>query len=220
MIIIFDNISHDNTTCYRGSRRRKGRRGLKMYLKKSWLKTPRTWRRKHIQVQRNKSESQVARSCSTLCEPMDCSLPGSSVHGIFQAIVLEWIAISFSRGCSWPRDQTQVSRIVDRCFTVWATREVSGLLFPSQGDLPDPGIKPEFPILQADTLLSESPIPPNNSVQFSSVTQSCLTLCDPMNCSMPGLPVHHHLPKFTQAHVHRVRLLNHKRNKIMTFETI
>ena len=42
------------------------------------------------------------------------------------------------------------------------------------------------------------------SVQFSSVAQSCLTLCNPMNCSMPGLPVHHQLPEFTQTHVHRV----------------
>ena len=42
------------------------------------------------------------------------------------------------------------------------------------------------------------------SVQFSSVAQSCPTLCDPMNCSMPGLPVHHQLPEFTQTHVHRV----------------
>ena len=55
---------------------------------------------------------------------MDCSLPGSSVHGIFQARVLEWVAISFSRRSSWPRDWTQVSRIVGRRFTVWATREV------------------------------------------------------------------------------------------------
>ena len=52
---------------------------------------------------------------------VDCSLPGSSVHGIFQAIVLEWVAISFSRGSSQPRDQTWVSRIVDRRFTIWAT---------------------------------------------------------------------------------------------------
>ena len=43
-----------------------------------------------------------------------------------------------------------------------------------------------------------------SSVQFSSVTQSCLNLCDPMNCSTPGLPVYHHLPEFTQTHVHRV----------------
>ena len=57
-----------------------------------------------------------------LCDPMDCSLPRSSVHGIFQARVLEWVAISFSRGSSWPRDQTQASRTVGRCFTVWATR--------------------------------------------------------------------------------------------------
>ena len=42
------------------------------------------------------------------------------------------------------------------------------------------------------------------SVQFSSVTQSCSTLCDPVNCSTPGLPVHHHLPELTQTHVHRV----------------
>ena len=65
----------------------------------------------------------VAQSCPTLCDPMDCSLPGSSVHGIFQVIVLEWIAISYSSGSSWPRDRTRVSRFVDRRFTVWATRE-------------------------------------------------------------------------------------------------
>ena len=62
--------------------------------------------------------SEVAQSCLTLCDPIDCSLPGSSVHGIFQAIILEWIAISFSRGSSQPRDRTQVSCIVDRHFTV------------------------------------------------------------------------------------------------------
>ena len=70
------------------------------------------------------SESEVAQLCPTLCDPMDCSLPGSSIHGIFQAIVLEWIAISFSRGSSWPRNPTWVSRVVDRRLTVWATREV------------------------------------------------------------------------------------------------
>ena len=44
----------------------------------------------------------------------------------------------------------------------------------------------------------------SHSVQFSAVAQSCLTLCDPMNRSMPGLPVHHQLPEFTETHVHRV----------------
>ena len=55
-----------------------------------------------------------------------------------------------------------------------------------------------------ETRISELHIFSCLSVQFSSVTQSCPTLCDPMNCSMSGLPVHHHLPKFTQTHVHRV----------------
>ena len=46
----------------------------------------------------------VAQSCLALCDPMDCSSPGSSVHGILQARILEWAAIPFSRGSSWPRD--------------------------------------------------------------------------------------------------------------------
>ena len=70
-------------------------------------------------------ESGVTQSCPTLCDPVDCSLWGSSVHGIFQAIVLKWIAIPFSRGSSQPRDWTQLSRIVDRRFTVWAPREAT-----------------------------------------------------------------------------------------------
>ena len=63
-------------------------------------------------------KSEVAQSCPTLCDPMDCSLPGFSVHGIFQARILEWVAISFSRRSSQPRDWTRVSLIVGRCFTV------------------------------------------------------------------------------------------------------
>ena len=77
-----------------------------------------------VYIYESESENEVTQSCPTLCDPMDCSLPGSSVHGIFQAIVLEWVAISFSRGSSWPRDRTRVSCIVDRRFTVWATGEV------------------------------------------------------------------------------------------------
>ena len=70
------------------------------------------------------SESEVAQSHLTLCDPMDCRLPGSSIHGIFQAIILELVAMSFSRGSSWLRDWTQVACIIDRHFTIWATREV------------------------------------------------------------------------------------------------
>ena len=64
------------------------------------------------------SESEVVQSCPALCDPMDWSLSGSSLHGIFQARVLEWVAISFSRRSSQPRDRTQVSRIVGKRFTV------------------------------------------------------------------------------------------------------
>ena len=60
----------------------------------------------------------VTQSCPTLCDPMDCSPPGSSVHGILQARILEWLAIPFSRGSSQPRDQTQVSCIAGGFFTV------------------------------------------------------------------------------------------------------
>ena len=56
-------------------------------------------------------------SCLTLCEPMDCSLQGSSVHGISQARILEWVAIPFSRGSSWPKDWTWVSCIAGGFFT-------------------------------------------------------------------------------------------------------
>ena len=64
-----------------------------------------------------------AQSCPTFCDPIDCSPPGSFVRGIFQTRIVEWVAISFSRGSSRPRDQTQVSCIAGGCFTIWATRE-------------------------------------------------------------------------------------------------
>ena len=64
------------------------------------------------------SESEVAQSCPTLWDPMDCSLLGSSLHEILQATVLEWVAISFSRGSSQPRDQTRLSRIPGRRFNL------------------------------------------------------------------------------------------------------
>ena len=60
----------------------------------------------------------VAQSCPALCDPMDCSPPGFSVLEIFQARMLEWVAISFCRGSSQTRDQTQVFRIAGRFFTV------------------------------------------------------------------------------------------------------
>ena len=113
-------------------------------------------------------------SCPTFCVPMDYNLPGSPVHGILQARILVW--------------------------DVWSSPE----------DLPEPNIEPRFLMSLAlaggfftTRATEETPIT-YSSVQFNSVAQSCPTLCDPMNRSMPGLPVHHQLPEFTLTHVHRV----------------
>ena len=106
--------------------------------------------------------------CPTLFDSMNCSPPGSSVHGILQASILEWSATPFSRASSQPREWTRVC---------WRQ-----ILYH----------------------LSHQGRPSTSSVQFSSVTQSCLTLHDPMNCNTPGLPVHHQLQEFTQTHAHRV----------------
>ena len=78
-----------------------------------------------------------AQSCPTLCDPTDCSLPGSSVHGVFLARIREWVAMPSSKGSSWPRDQTQVSCIAGRFFTIWATRRNKRIMkqkaWPSKG---------------------------------------------------------------------------------------
>ena len=68
-----------------------------------WVTVP--FFRASSQPRDREKESEVAQSCPTLCSPVDYSRPGSSIHGIFQARVLEWVAISFSRASSWPRDR-------------------------------------------------------------------------------------------------------------------
>ena len=103
----------------------------------------------------------VARSCPTLSDPMDYSPSGSSVHGILQARILEWVAVLFSRGSSQPRYRTQVSRIAVGFFTVWVTGKLKNVpaakLLQSCPTLCDPidGSPPGSPvpgILQARTL--------------------------------------------------------------------
>ena len=69
------------------------------------------------------------KSCPILCNPMDCSPPGSSVHGSLQARILEWVVISFSRGSSRPRDQTGISWIDKQILYHWATREAQILVY-------------------------------------------------------------------------------------------
>ena len=78
-----------------------------------------------------------------------------------------------------------------------SNEELKGLLMKVKEESEKVGLKLN---IQKTKIMASDPIS-----QFSSVAQSCLTLCDPMNCSTPGLPVHHHLPEFTQTHVHRVR---------------
>ena len=86
----------------------------------------------HVGLIFHKSESEVAQSFLTLCDPMDYSLPGSCICGIFQARILEWDAISFSRKSSQPRDWTQVSCIVGRCFAIWVFAKIQSSVFSTK----------------------------------------------------------------------------------------
>ena len=83
------------------------------------------WRKLH----RNYVNVLVTQLCPTLCESRDCSLPGSSIHSILQARILEWVAISFSRESAQTRDWTWVSCTEGRLFTVWETREALQKLY-------------------------------------------------------------------------------------------
>ena len=82
----------------------------------------------------SESENEVAQSCPTLCNPMDCSPPGSSVHGIVQARILEWVAISSSRRSPQLSDWTHISCIGRRILYHWATREAQLLSYLSKND--------------------------------------------------------------------------------------
>ena len=85
-----------------------------------------------LQFMKVKSESEVAQSCPTPRDPMDCSRPGSSVHGILQVRILEWVAIFYSRVSSQPRDQTRISCIGKWClflFFLFDTTEPPGKHF-------------------------------------------------------------------------------------------
>ena len=101
-------------------------------MKESWQLL--FWQFLHISIwyKAIKKKSEVTQSYPTLCNPMDCRPPGSSVHGILQARILEWVAIPFSRGSFQPRDQTWVSCTAGRFFTIWAIREAHSANFLTQ----------------------------------------------------------------------------------------
>ena len=149
-------------------------------------------------------KSELAQSCLTLCDPMDCCSPGFSINGIFQAIVLEWVAISFSRGSSRPRGWTLVSHIISRCFTIWATREV--LSISVNMPLIARALNFSTTVLYIKKKFNWKLIAFQCCVGFCyiltcccSVLQLCLTVCGPMNCSTPGLSVLHHHLEFAQT---------------------
>ena len=103
------------------------------------------------------AESEVAQWDPALCDPLDCSLPGSSVHGIFQARILEWVVIYFSRGSAQPRDQTQVFRVAGRCSATRATKKAryANLLYDHKG-----GCGYHFPHLLSQYPHNEAVFPP------------------------------------------------------------
>ena len=112
-----------------------------------------------------------AQSCLTLCDPMDCSPPGSSVHGILQARILEWVAISSSRGSSGPKDRTSIS-CVSRYFI-------------TRG-------KPFFLHTQNEIKQISMPLCNYHAAATAATAkslQSCPTLCDPIDGSPPGSPI-------------------------------
>ena len=120
-----------------------------------------------LQCMKVKSEREVAQSCPTLRYPMDCSLPGSPVHGIFQARVLEWGAIATA------------AKLLQSCLTVLPHRlQPTRILCPWDSPGKNTGVGCHF-LLQCMKVKSES-----------EVAQSCPTLRDPMDCSLPGSSTH------------------------------
>ena len=103
---------------------------------------------------------------------MDCSLPGSSVHGTSQARILEWVAISFSNGSSWPRVRTQISCIVVRFFTDWATREALVLYSSSRSKSPTHFLLINLRALGEDTLIPQDIEEESGKVGFALQNES------------------------------------------------
>ena len=105
----------------------------------------------------------VTQLCPTLCEPIDCGPPALLSMGILQARKLEWVAISFSRGTSQPRDRTQSPTLQADSLPSEPPEKPKntgvGSLSLLQGNLPDPGIKLGSPAFQVDSLPAELPLP-------------------------------------------------------------
>ena len=140
------------------------------------------------------SESEVSQSCPTLSDPMDCSLPRSSIHGIFQARVLEWGAIAFSQLFVY---LTVI--VLSILITLTQKQNIAILQGNNNGKILIMGV---IFLQKQDRQYPHISIF-KDSVQFSSVIQTCLTLCDPVEGSTSGLRVHHQLPELAQTQGHQ-----------------
>ena len=164
----------------------------------------------YISNKLNMHACSVAQLFLTLWDPMDCSLQDSSAHGIFQARILEWAVISFSRGSSWPRDGTRISCVGRWILHHWAMKESQNYTWGAlKFTQLFPGLKhstfkmSQAKILEHVTSGLHFPIHIRFPIQFSSVQWlSHFQLF--VNHSTPVLPVHHHLPESTQTQVHWV----------------
>ena len=166
-----------------------------------------------LQCMKVKSESEVAQSCPTLSDPTDCSLPGSSIHGIFQARVLEWGAIAFSVKPLYPH--TNLALCISSLWPLSSCMcDKFFRLYPTLCDAMDyspPWDSPGKNLGWVAMPTSRGSCRPRNQTMlllclmhwFSSVQSlSHVQLCDPMDCSTLGLAVHHQLTVFTQTYVH------------------
>ena len=156
-----------------------------------------------------KSESQVAQSCPTLCDPMDCSLPGSSIHGISQARVLEWGAIAFSVPVSntsnyfggFRHSKALTGQPLGNFFQKKESLALFCLLTISLDGILSPGL----------LIISALPL-------AMLIAQLCPSLCNPMDCSPPGSSIHGTLQasslleslKLNQSEFHQKLGLNQK----------
>ena len=133
---------------------------------------------------------------------MDCSPPGSSVHRIFLARILEWVIIPFSRGSFHPGIKPKSPVFTGGFLTAEppGKPQCSHILEILQIQFQATTIKRVIRMSQFPNACKTCVY----TIQFSSVTQLCLTLYDPMDCSTPGFPIHHQLSGFTQTHVHWV----------------
>ena len=151
----------------------------------------------------------ILQLCPTLCDPLDCSPLGSSVHGILQARILEWVAISFSRGSSQPRDQTLVSWIAGRFFTIWTTREALRVVQWLSIHLPVQGTQVQFLVWKDPTYHVTTKPVHHNSWAWA------LKLLKP-KCPRAGAPQQESSPYLLQqekACIHQWRPVQPKMNK-------